>query len=359
MSERERTTSFSYGEEEDFVILETGGPHLKPSHKPVIQNPINTQQSGTYFHSNSIFKTSTKEQYIRIQRYEGALEKWDEIIKNPREFRDVIRVGIPTNTLRFKFWKKFLKADGLIEKYPGQYSKLLTLDDDFGKTKEENVIRRDVHRTFPQFEYFGKGGQESLFNVLKACALFDTQVGYIQSMAWIAGFLLLHIQDEEEAFWMMIQMLNEDHMNLKDLFIEGLPLLFVTLYQIEKLLEYHTPNIVKHFDTHCIIPQMYAAPFILTLFTNRFSYDVVTRIWDIFLFEGWKHIVRTMVGFIKVNQEEILKADPLLVVNKLYELAQKANVDEITNASFSITLTTKQMKSMEAEYKKTRLQENK
>lgn len=170
-------------------------------------------------------------------------------------------------------------------------------------------------------------------------------------MSWIAAFVLLHLS-EEETFWFMIQVLNEPHLLLKDLFKDGLPLLFVTLYQVERLLEKNCPLVYQHFEKHQIISQMYCAPFVLTLFTNRFPYECSERIWDIFLFEGWKHVIRTMVGFIKIHQDEIISADPLLVINKMYELAGKSNVDEINAASFAISLSGATMKSLEEEYRK-------
>lgn len=150
----DRKKSVTEIEDDEFVILDNPNPHYKESHIKTNQNPIKSHQDGSYFHSGSLFKTSNKEQYIAIQQYERALDNWDEIVvKNAKSFRDVIRVGIPTNSIRCKIWMKFCNADGLLSKYPGQYAKLLDLDDDLHLHK---VIERDVHRTFPQFEYFAQ-----------------------------------------------------------------------------------------------------------------------------------------------------------------------------------------------------------
>ncbi len=45
--------------------------------------------------------------------------------------------------------------------------------------------------------------QEKLRNVLAAFAAFNPTVGYCQSMNFVAALLLLQLQDEEEAFWVL------------------------------------------------------------------------------------------------------------------------------------------------------------
>lgn len=187
---------------------------------------------------------------------------------------------------------------------------------------------------------------------MKAVSFFDREVGYVQGLAFITGFTLLHFNDEEETFWFVIQLLNDENYLLKDLFKDKLTRLFLILSQIQKLVEAQVPKVHQYFEKNYIIPEMYAAPFILTLLTNRFPYEVVERIWDIFLYEGWKQIIRTFVGFLKRYQDEILNHDPLMVVNYLYVLALKTNVEEILEASFSIKITNSELKSMEQEYLK-------
>lgn len=188
--------------------------------------------------------------------------------------------------------------------------------------------------------------------MLKAVSFFDREVGYVQGLAFITGFTLLHFKDEDETFWFIIQLLNDEKYLLKDLYKDKLPRLFLILYQIQKLVENQVPKVHQFFENNNIIPEMYAAPFILTLFTNRFPYEVVERVWDIFLFEGWKQIIRTMVGFLKSNQGEILKHDPFDVMNHLYVLAKKTNAEELLEASFSIKVTSKQLKTLEQDYLK-------
>lgn len=60
----------------------------------------------------------------------------------------------------------------------------------------ELVIKKDIHRTFPAHDYFkeaGGVGQDTLFNISKAYAVYDTEIGYCQGLTFIAASLLLHV----------------------------------------------------------------------------------------------------------------------------------------------------------------------
>ena len=65
----------------------------------------------------------------------------------------------------------------------------------------EKAIIRDLSRTFTSNEYFQtKDGQDALFNVAKAYSLYDAEVGYCQSVLFIAGPLLLNVR-KSIIFW--------------------------------------------------------------------------------------------------------------------------------------------------------------
>lgn len=61
----------------------------------------------------------------------------------------------------------------------------------------ENVIQRDIARTFPAHDFFkeaGGLGQDSLYRVSKAYAVYDSEVGYCQGLSFLAATLLLHVR---------------------------------------------------------------------------------------------------------------------------------------------------------------------
>lgn len=60
------------------------------------------------------------------------------------------------------------------------------------------TIQRDIHRTFPAHDFFkeaGGVGQDNLFHLTKAYAVYDTEVGYCQGLTFLAATLLLHVSN--------------------------------------------------------------------------------------------------------------------------------------------------------------------
>ncbi|CAG8522042.1 16954_t:CDS:2, partial [Racocetra fulgida] len=100
------------------------------------------------------------------------------------------------------------------------------------------VIERDLHRTFPENIKFKStvvsddGNSpvlstdnvpiiQSLRRVLTAFSLYSPNIGYCQSLNYVAGILLLFM-DEEKAFWMLVTIIH-DYLpeNMYDVTMEG------------------------------------------------------------------------------------------------------------------------------------------
>ena len=62
--------------------------------------------------------------------------------------------------------------------------------------ESEQVILRDIHRTFPAHEFFresGGGGQDALYKISRAYAVYDQELDYCQGLSFLAAALLLHV----------------------------------------------------------------------------------------------------------------------------------------------------------------------
>ena len=90
-----------------------------------------------------------------------------------------------------------------------------------GQDEIDEIIRRDIHRTFPELPHFNLPEKRTaLFNILKAYSLHDLEVGYCQGMGFVAGILLLYLPDEW-AFRMLCQLMSEQHVNLRRFYLPG------------------------------------------------------------------------------------------------------------------------------------------
>lgn len=128
----------------------------------------------------------------------------------------------------------------------GRYATLLQIS--IGQEETDDVIARDIHRTFPEHPQFSfEQGQQALFRVLKAYSLHDLEVGYCQGMAFVAGLLLFYVP-EEPAFDIFCRLLAATGPNLRRHYLPGLHGLKMELCKFEWLLGKHLPNLRAHLE---------------------------------------------------------------------------------------------------------------
>ncbi|KAK9806524.1 hypothetical protein WJX73_006950 [Symbiochloris irregularis] len=171
----------------------------------------------------------------------------------------------------------------------GRYNTLLQIS--IGQEEVDDVIRRDIHRTFPEHPQFGTArGQQLLFKVLKAYSLHDLEVGYCQGMAFIAGIMLMSVP-EEPAFKLLARLMGEEGVGMRHLFLPGLVGLKQTLRMLEWLLARIHPGLKMHLEEHGVLPVLYASTWLLTAFSCPFSTAFSGRLIDTMLLERRTHIL--------------------------------------------------------------------
>uniref|UniRef100_A0A8C9XPG8 TBC1 domain family member 4 n=1 Tax=Sander lucioperca TaxID=283035 RepID=A0A8C9XPG8_SANLU len=149
-------------------------------------------------------------------------------------------------------------------------------------TAQQHSILVDLGRTFPTHQYFSAqlgAGQLSLYNLLKAYSLLDTEVGYCQGISFVAGVLLLHMS-EEQAFDMLKFLMYD--LGVRQQFRPDMVSLQVQMYQLSRLLHDYHRELYNHFEEHEICPSLYAAPWFLTLFASQFPLNFVSRVFESF-----------------------------------------------------------------------------
>lgn len=121
---------------------------------------------------------------------------------------------------------------------------------------------------------------ESLRNVLTAYAAHDPVMGYVQSMNFIAAFLLLAGLKEEDAFWCLIALVDRV---VPGYFSEGMAAAKLDQRVFARLLHIHLPAVGLHLETLApdnIVCGIISSQWLLTLFVNVLPTDVTMRIWD-------------------------------------------------------------------------------
>jgi len=224
-----------------------------------------------------------------------------------KSYNKMIQKNIPSR-YRWSVWKNHLEIDKFYTR--DLYEKLKGLS-----SRWEHDITKDLHRTFPNERYFAspkfdKIGQEHLFNVLKAVSLYLPNIGYAQSMNFIAAFLLLVSGGNElEAFWMFITLAKDHRFLMMGLFESGFPLLDFYTYVFYRVLEEELPEVYEHIKEQGIPDPLWLYKWFLTIFVYSFPPKYVIQVWDYIMVHGLFAAIKIAIGIVKFLQKDIMNVD--------------------------------------------------
>ncbi|XP_013417491.1 TBC1 domain family member 1 isoform X2 [Lingula anatina] len=220
-------------------------------------------------------------------------------------------------------------------------------------TTHQHAILIDLGRTFPTHEYFTTPlgvGQLSLFNLLKAYSLLDTEVGYCQGLSFVAGILLMHMP-EEEAFDTLIYMMF--YMGFRRQYRPDMTSLQIQMYQLQRLLHDHYKELYEHFEENEIHPTLYAAPWFLTLFASQFPLGFVARVFDLIFLQGMEVIFKVALVLLGSHKELVLQCSSFETIveclkTTLPEMSM-IQMERVINQVFNLDIS-QQLNSYEVEY---------
>lgn len=108
----------------------------------------------------------------RLNSWAPVITEWQTTGKRPKNLALLIRSGGIPEALRCQLWQKLSYTENRPD-LTDKYRILITKE-----TKSEQIILRDIGRTFPAHEFFRDdgNGQESLYKVSRAYSVFDQEV---------------------------------------------------------------------------------------------------------------------------------------------------------------------------------------
>lgn len=251
----------------------------------------------------------------------------------------------------------------------------------------KDTIERDINRTFPTHKMFldeeqeleeeeteemvegseeqnknnsknkasyflnAKGGQAALRRVLRAYSIIDPEVGYCQGMNFISAMFIIVLKNkEEEAFWLLESIMEETPCRMRGLFGNGMAQAQEVLYIAEKVIFQYLPKLAAHFDREHIHVTMFATQWLLTMYSSCFSFDLVMRVWDCFLFEGWKIAYRVMLAILSIYETELLSMRFEDILEFLKQMPSIVDGELVMQTAFVIPLRTKHITKYRLEY---------
>eukprot|EP00074_Homo_sapiens_P055739 XP_005268390.1 growth hormone-regulated TBC protein 1 isoform X1 [Homo sapiens] len=169
--------------------------------------------------------------------------------------------------------------------------------------------RTDLNRTFPDNVKFRKTTdpclQRTLYNVLLAYGHHNQGVGYCQGMNFIAGYLILITNNEEESFWLLDALVGRI---LPDYYSPAMLGLKTDQEVLGELVRAKLPAVGALMERLGVLWTLLVSRWFICLFVDILPVETVLRIWDCLFNEGSKIIFRVALTLIKQHQELILEA---------------------------------------------------
>ena len=165
-----------------------------------------------------------------------------------------------------------------------------------------DTIEMDCIRT--TFDTNNDLNQIKIGNILKALEYTLPKINYSQGMNYIAAFLLSITNNEEESFYLFLSLLISTEYG--KLFEKDLEKLQKYFYVFDRLISILLPELHYHFKENNISSTHFLTPWLITLFTHIFNTIkdrnnplILLRIFDLFIFSGWKSIIKIGITLLK------------------------------------------------------------
>jgi hypothetical protein len=228
-----------------------------------------------------------------------------------------------------------------LQEMSGLYASLVARINQGELNKDDReAIERDLDRTFPDNIHFrpdatpdtpsGKPHEDpgivrDLRQVLQCFALNNPNIGYCQSLNFIAGLLLLFTKRNVERVFVLLTIITQQHLpgaharNLANTEVNVLMMLIKDYLPKVWASINDTDFINSGAGSHAHPSSKFqrqptvalsCTSWFMSLFVGVLPIEVVLRVWDAFLYEGPRALFRYALAIFKLGEPEIKKFAP-------------------------------------------------
>ncbi|XP_069778853.1 TBC1 domain family member 2A isoform X5 [Narcine bancroftii] len=267
--------------------------------------------------------------------------KWENLLSSKAcgelvpssDLKNLIRNGIPKEHRSHVWrWCTNKRVQHIREQYSNNhYQELLKLC----KNKQQAAskqIELDLPRTLTSNVHFSSPTSkmvQKLRRVLLAYSWQNPDIGYCQGLNRLAAIALLVLQEEEDAFWCLVAVV--DCIMPEDYYSKTLTGSQVDQRVFKEILSEKMPKLVSHFEQYNVDLSYITFNWFLVVFVDSLLSDILLRVWDAFLYEGTKVIFRYALAIFRYNEEEILKLNDHLTIYDYLQCLTKNISEEKTS----------------------------
>jgi TBC1 domain family member 10 len=115
---------------------------------------------------------------------------------------------------------------------------------------------------------------------------------------------------------------------------------------------FYLPAIWDRFEEEGMHQNMFLTEWIMTVFTRNFGFEFVTRVWDIFLFEGMKILYRICLGLLKCIEPQILSLEFEGIMKIIRRIPQDVDIETALECSWAIPIHRSKIQEFNDGYEK-------
>jgi TBC1 domain family member 6 len=262
------------------------------------------------------------QQKKKWQKFKSSYRLDTEIRNRSKRLRLLIRGGIPYE-LRAELWYKLCGAEEAHERAKAlngrTYAQLVTIN-----SPHLRDIDKDIPRTFPNHGFFRKKeNQNKLRRVLLAFSNHSSRVGYCQSLNFIAGILLLFL-DEEKAFWTLTCVVSGDQ---EMYYHETMSGLLLDQRVLESLAARKMPQLAEHLERVGVPLQVMTTQWLMCMFVTSTPTETALRILDCYFMEGTAVILLVTLAFLRLYQTEVMALRDFADITEFVKDAARSQFD--------------------------------
>ncbi|CAK0845746.1 unnamed protein product [Prorocentrum cordatum] len=169
------------------------------------------------------------------------------------------------------------------------------------------LIEADVLRTFPNNAAFQQmGGPDQLRRVLRQLALDDAELGYCQSLNFVAAVFIMVLREDRLALPAMRQTLVK--LGARCWYTDGMRQLRADTVVLEDLVRARLPDVHRTFQIHRFDLLMVVSKWFLCLYATVMEGETLRRVWDAMLCDGVEALFRVALATLACREEAITQA---------------------------------------------------
>lgn len=163
--------------------------------------------------------------------------------------------------------------------------------------------------------------------LLEAFSLFRPDIGYVQGMGYLAAMFVLHMSDDFEAFLCFANLMCRQ--SLYAFYTFDLEVITILFSAFDVLLREKLPAAAEAFAVSQIHSSQFLIDWMYTLFTRCLPFDLVSRIWDLFIVEGDTVLFQMCLALVRHIHSDDVAADG----DRLSSLLSSSSTDHFNSIS--------------------------